>query len=149
MKRNAVIFDMDGTLCDVTSVRHHVLGKRKNFDAFHYGSIWCPPTPWVAEALHEQAAEGRAIIVVTAREERWGILAHNWITHHGLFYDELHMRPTGDFRPDTVIKRELHARFASKYNIVHAYDDNPSIVALWRELGIPTTIVPGWAEERE
>ena len=146
-RQDAVIFDVDGTLCDVSSVRHHVLGKRKNFHAFHYGSLWCPPIDWVAAALHEHGSHDKAIIVVTAREFKWRALTTNWFIDNGLFYDEIHMRPTGDFRPDYVIKRELHAEFSQRFNIVGAYDDNPSVVALWRELGIPVTEVPGWAEE--
>ncbi|WP_092501608.1 hypothetical protein [Agrococcus jejuensis] len=40
----AVLFDVDGTLCDVRSIRHHVDGTgRRNFDAFHAESIDCPP----------------------------------------------------------------------------------------------------------
>ena len=33
--QTAVIFDVDGTLADVTSIRHYVLQRRKDFDAFH------------------------------------------------------------------------------------------------------------------
>jgi phosphoglycolate phosphatase-like HAD superfamily hydrolase len=142
----AVIFDMDGTLCDVTSIRHHVLAKPKNFDAFHYGSIWCPPIDWVAAEAENCAANGYANIVVTAREQKWGTLTTNWLRHHAIPYDELHMRATGDIRPDTVIKGEILARLQERYEIRHAYDDNPAIIKLWTSHGITTTIVPGWAD---
>ena len=40
----AVIVDIDGTLVDVSSVRHHVAGPgKRNFDAFHRESADCPP----------------------------------------------------------------------------------------------------------
>lgn len=42
-KHPAVIFDMDGTLVDVSSVRHFVMDKPKDFDAFHAGTAGCPP----------------------------------------------------------------------------------------------------------
>jgi phosphoglycolate phosphatase-like HAD superfamily hydrolase len=147
-KPEAVIFDCDGTLVDVTSIRHHVLTKPKNFDAFHYGSIFCPANGWVVEELDGHRRDGKAIIVVTARERRWGTLTENWLADHAVEYHELHMRPTGDFRADTLIKGEILALLQERYEIRHAYDDNPAIIDLWTGHGIPTTIVPGWAEER-
>jgi FMN phosphatase YigB (HAD superfamily) len=148
LTREAVIFDCDGTLVDVTSIRHHVLARPKNFDAFHYASIFCPAIGWVVEELDRHRQDGRTIVVVTAREYRWGTLTENWLADHAVEYDELHMRPTGDYRSDVLIKGEILARLRERHNIVHAYDDNPAIIDLWRSHGIPTTTVPGWAEER-
>jgi phosphoglycolate phosphatase-like HAD superfamily hydrolase len=147
-KPEAVIFDCDGTLVDVTSIRHHVLTKPKNFDAFHYGSIFCPPIGWVVDELTSHFADGKRIIVVTARERRWHTLTQNWLDQHGVLHHELHMRPTGDFRRDTFIKGEILAVLRERYDVVHAYDDNPAVIDLWTGHGIPTTVVPGWAEER-
>lgn len=148
-KPEAVIFDLDGTLCDVTTIRHHVLGKHKNYDAFHHGSVFCPPISDVAEALHRHVAMGRRIIIVTARERKWHRLSKNWLAQHGLLYDEIHMRDTGDFRKDAVVKLEIFEQFCDRYRIIRAYDDNPSIVALWQRLGIETVEVPGWEPDPE
>lgn len=147
-RRPAVIFDCDGTLVDVTSIRHHVLDtKKKNFDAFHYGSIFCPAHDWVVEDAIRHYEDGNTVLVVTARERRWEELTVNWLADAGVPYHEIHMRPTGDFRRDTVIKKEILDLLLDDYDIVHAYDDNPAIIDLWIEHGIPVTLVPGWAEE--
>jgi phosphoglycolate phosphatase-like HAD superfamily hydrolase len=37
-KRDAVIFDADGTLADVASIRHYVEGEKKNFNKLHAGA---------------------------------------------------------------------------------------------------------------
>lgn len=146
MKTPAVIFDMDGTLCDVTSVRHHVLGRRLNYTAFHYGSLFCPPVEWVASAARECHAAGTVVLVVTAREHKWHALTTNWLEHNRIPFHEIHMRTTGDFRKDRIIKAEILAGLTDRYSIQHAYDDNPAIIGLWEEMGIPATVVPGWAE---
>ena len=39
--REAVIVDVDGTLCDISTALHHL----PNYDAFHRASRECPPTP--------------------------------------------------------------------------------------------------------
>jgi FMN phosphatase YigB (HAD superfamily) len=144
---HTVIFDCDGTLVDVTSVRHHVLARRKNYTAFHYGSLFCPPISEVIDAVGEWIAADCKIIVVTAREEKWRRLTANWLDTNGVLFDELHMRPNGDFRRDVLIKGEILNELESRYNVRHAYDDNPSIIKLWEQRGIPCTVVPGWADE--
>ena len=146
-KYPAVIFDCDGTLCDVTSVRHHVLRRPKNYDAFHYASLFCPPIDWVMEEVDYHRRAGNFIIVVTAREERWRTLTENWLEVNGVPFHELHMRPTGDFRSDVLIKGEILDRLIPRFDIRHAYDDNPSIIGLWKARGVPHTVVPGWAVE--
>ena len=52
------------------------------------------------------------------------------------------MRSEGDYRPDTIVKKELfdnHVR--NKYNVVLAIDDRPCMVDLWNDLGIKTWAV--------
>lgn len=143
----AVIVDVDGTLCDVSSVRHHIAQRPKNFDAFHAGSANCPPISQTLGFTEKHHAAGRMVVVVTARMYRWEGLTRTWLNKHltvpfvGPF-----MRGDNDFRPDVEVKRDIHAILVGDhgYRIVAAIDDNPAIVALWNELGIPTTVVPGW-----
>lgn len=144
----AVIFDMDGTLCDVTSVRHHILDRRRrNYKAFHYLSVFCPPIEWVRHRAIDCNIGGVTVIVVTARREEWRTLTEAWLFQHNIPYDTLHMRGQGDDRKDKLVKGDILDRLLETYDIKHAYDDNPSIIELWQERGIPHTIVPGWAEE--
>ena len=41
-RQPAVIVDMDGTLCDVSTVIH-LQAESDGFDAFHRGCAQCPP----------------------------------------------------------------------------------------------------------
>lgn len=150
MKKLAVIFDMDGTLCDVTSIRHHVLDRRRrNYKAFHYLSLFCPPFAWVRDLSQSYHAEGVVVLVVTARHDQWRDLTESWLLQHGVPYHEVHMRKQGDMRKDKIIKSEILDQLLMTYDIKHALDDNPSIIELWNERGIPHTVVPGWAEEHD
>lgn len=144
--RQAAIFDMDGTLCNVTSVRHHVKGKWRDFDAFHRGSLDCPPHHWVVEAAHRLHRKGIGILVLTGRVAKWREGTERWLNTWGVPFDELLTRAEGDFRPDTVIKAELLADVRTRWHVTVAFDDNPGIVKLWRSEGIPTTVVPGWGD---
>ena len=141
----AVIVDVDGTLVDVSSVRHHLEKPKRNFDLFHSESAHCPPIADTITWVEEMHDAGHHILVVTARVEKWRDLTSTWLERHMTRpHAELVMRADRDFRPDYEVKRDIHAELAARYDIRHAIDDNPNVLVLWRELGIPVTVVPGW-----
>lgn len=144
--KTAAIFDMDGTLADVSGIRHLVLDPaRRNFDAFHAASVDAPAHDWVVRLARAFAADGHAIIVVTARKAQWRHhtawwLALNHVPSHALF-----MRANHDQRKDFLVKRDILTSIRQTWEPIHAVDDNPSVIALWESENIPVTRVPGWA----
>ncbi|WP_326806631.1 hypothetical protein OHB04_02245 [Streptomyces sp. NBC_01775] len=141
--REAVIFDVDGTLCDVRSIRH-LLDGPGGFHAFHTASVDCPPHTDVVEAARAARAAGLAVLVVTARSVRYRPHTAMWLALHDVPSDAMWMRAAGDGRPDYDVKRDVLSRIRERYVPVHAWDDNPNVLALWSEESIPTTVVPGW-----
>lgn len=147
MRRPARILDVDGTLCNVTSVRHHVMRPRelKDFDAFHAGSADCPPNQMALDYARETVTLGMVPVVVTARMERWRNLTRTWLQRHmPVEFDGPFHRQDGDTRSDRVVKLEILRYLRRHYDIRGAIDDNPEVIALWRSQGVPVTIVPGW-----
>jgi len=145
----AVIFDVDGTLADVSSIRHHLArpSGMKDFESFHSESINVPPHEHVVRMLREFKREGHAILVVTARQEKWLWHTLLWMDENAIPHDHLFMRANGDFRPDFVIKRDIFNRISKAgFDVKHAVDDNPAIITLWDQIGIPRTVVPGWVD---
>lgn len=149
---DAEIFDVDGTLCNVDPIRHYVEGPRgtRNFDAFHKaGTTLCEPNHWVAQAARDAHAAGRKVLIVSARMARWGVATLSWAEAWEIPFHDAWFRPNGDYRPDHIVKREIyHSICAKGYNVVRAYDDNPSIIALWQELQVETIVVPGWPADK-
>ena len=151
MKRPAVIFDMDGTLADVSSIRHHLKfydnSKRriiKFFNKFHEESVNVPPHDHVVNAAQIAHMMGNAVLVVTARKHMWRNHTAWWLAMHNVPSDMLMMRGDEDNRPDYEVKKDMLRTIEQAYEVIHAWDDNPSIIKLWTEEGIPTTIVDGW-----
>lgn len=141
----AVIFDMDGTLCDVRSIRHYVMGKVRNYHKFHTESVNCPGNPAVIEAAKNAHESGFKVLIVTAREDTFGTHTAFWLNGQALHYDEMYMRKRGDYRPDYVVKKEILDQIrADGYDVVHAWEDNPAVIKLWQEEGIDVTIVKGF-----
>jgi phosphoglycolate phosphatase-like HAD superfamily hydrolase len=135
--RDAVIADLDGTLCDVSSILHHVQGDERNYAAFHAASAGCPPHDVVVEAVRAAHDAGQAVLVVTGREFVWRDLTLDWLVAHEIPYDELVMRIVGDYRPDDVVKAEMLDQLeADGWHITDAWEDSADIIALWESRGI-------------
>ena len=153
MKRPAVIFDMDGTLADVSSIRHHIkkfdATKRrivKHFNRFHAESVSVPPHQHVVSAAQMSKMLGNSVLVVTARKHMWRHHTAWWLAMHQVPSDMLIMRGNDDNRPDYEVKRDMLETIRQAYDVIHAWDDSPHVIKLWKEEGIPYTQVPGWED---
>lgn len=142
----AVIFDYDGTLCDIRGVRHYLLDGGRDFDRFHRASSFCPPNEDVVALAHAARDAGLVVLGVTARQERFRKVTAGWTMKHGVPVDALIMRRDGDYRPDYQIKSELLDTIEAHYRVLHAVDDNPNVLRLWRERGIEVTEVLGFED---
>lgn len=148
MKRKGVIFDVDGTLADVRSIRHYVVGtRRKNFDAFHAESVNVPPHAHVANAAQVAEMLGHDVLVVTARKVRWARHTAMWLALNQIPSAAMFMRGDADGRPDVEVKRDILRAIKRSWDVVAAWDDNPKIIELWKSEGIPTNIVEGWIDD--
>lgn len=144
----AVIYDVDGTLANVSGIRHYINGEARNFDKFHKAASYVRPNQYVLDAMQFDKECGFTTFVVTGRNEKYRYTTSVWLQKWNAPFDYLLMRPDGDFRKDVEIKREILMSIRQRgYSVLHAWDDNPNIIKLWREEGIPVTVVPGWEEE--
>lgn len=85
------------------------------------------------------------VIFVTGREDKYREVTLRQINKWVCIYElpseevliEVFMRPSGDYRSDVDIKREIYDNYIKdKYDVLFAIDDRKKIVDLWRSLGI-------------
>ncbi len=134
---DAVIADLDGTLCDVSEIKHLVEGEERDFHGFHAASAGCPPVEAVVDAVRAAKVAGRGILVVTSREFIWRDLTLDWLAQHEIPYDELVMRIVGDYRPDHVVKAEMLDDLEKRgWSVGEAWEDADDIADLWASRGI-------------
>jgi hypothetical protein len=150
-RQPAVIVDVDGTLCDVSGIRHLVTGdnkKRKDsFHQFHTQSEHCPPNRMAVDYVARKFDSGHHILVVSGRHERWRDLTTRYLTRHlPRPYQGLWMRPDSDYRSDTHVKKDIFDQLSTRWSIRSAIDDRPVVVDLWRSLGLEVVVVPGWPD---
>ncbi len=142
--RECAIFDMDGTLANVSSIRHFVRNRPKDFDRFHSESVNMPPNPEVVAMAHDFHNQGIDIVIVTARRAKWRNHTAFWLALNGVPSTALFMRGNKDHRSDVLVKKDILHVIRHSWKVVWAVDDNPSIVKLWKDEDIPVTIVEGW-----
>ena len=146
---DAVIFDVDGTLADVATIRHYVAGENKNFEKFHAAASFVPPHDEVVALAASLRSAGLAILIVTSRKEKWRWHTETWLRKWEIEYDQLWMRPDSDQRRDVDVKRDILARIRSTHTVILAIDDNPNVIALWNSEKIPVVTWPGWEKQFE
>lgn len=148
MKPTAYIFDVDGTLANVDPYLHYVRGSNRDYDAFHRASIDALPNMEVMQMLNNAVSDKHAILVVTSRKEKWRGLTSMWLAVNNARSHALFMRADNDNRPDYDVKKDILDKINNYWTVVHAVDDNPSVIKLWEENGIPTTKIGTWDGDR-
>jgi hydroxymethylpyrimidine pyrophosphatase-like HAD family hydrolase len=138
--KKVVVFDIDGTLADITHRRQYVATKPKNWVAFNAGMIHDTPHWDVVEVLSLYAFN-YPIVLCSGRGEETRLVTETWLRDQltlvkGENYEELYMRPHKDHRPDDIIKEELLDRMLSEGYEPHVvFDDRDRVVAMWRRRG--------------
>jgi phosphoserine phosphatase len=153
--RSVALVDMDGTLANVSGIRHMVDGlkQKKDFHAFHRASEFVPANKQAIDFCKRHHKAGNGIVIVTARMEEWKphttrFYNRELVEAHGVPVLDSFYRPNGDYRKDYEVKKEILTRIRELYIPVAAIDDNPNIITLWEEEQIPEIeIVPGWDHE--
>ena len=129
-----ILCDLDGTLAlmnDENNSRSPYDWERVGEDAV------CPA---VSHILHQMQSgyESRPVILVSGRDEVCRSETEAWLEKHDIEYKALFMRPAGDKRKDTIVKREIFDReIRDKYAVLFVLDDRISVCRQWYGMGLP------------
>jgi predicted kinase len=128
-KPPAVIVDIDGTLATHDGIRghheYHRVGEDQPMDAVIDAVL----------TLHHNYT----VLVVSGRSAICVMETHEWLKKNGVPCEELYMRPLGDTRKDSIIKREIYEKYIEpNYDVQFVLDDRDQVVEMWRkELRLP------------
>lgn len=123
-----VLVDIDGTVA--------LMAGRSPYDWRRVGED--EPNPSVIAAVRAMHAAGHAIVFCSGRDEVCRAETEAWLE---LFvdvpYEALFMRPEGDSRKDSVVKREIFdSEIRDRWRVVGVFDDRAQVVRMWRALGL-------------
>jgi len=133
---DCVIFDIDGTLSDPSHRLHYVQRDPKDWRAFFDAMGEDAPHQSVCE-FARAVQRVVPVICVSGRPADYRDTTKMWLAEQGIEPEALYMRPAGDTRPDTKIKREILGQLADDgWSPELVVDDRQSVVDMWREEGI-------------
>lgn len=135
-----VLFDLDGTLALIDHRRHFVEKPDKvdaDWRAFYAACVDDVPNLPVVAAFHAIGIHHERWIV-SGRSDEVKAETEAWLFKNGIQPERLLMRSAGDHQPDVKLKRAwiLDGTIPS-VDVLCVYDDRASVVAMWREEGIP------------
>jgi len=124
---DCIICDIDGTLAK--------RGDRSPYDMTRVGED--KPHKHVAMILDKFFFD-RKVMLFSGRDSSGREDTEKWLDKHICGYDKLYMRAEGDNRKDTVVKQEMYENYVKdKYNVSLVIDDRPSVIRMWKKLGLP------------
>ena len=135
MAEEIVIFDIDGTLADVSERLHHIKKKPKDWDAFFRGIPQDKAIRSMVRLCNILYASGIRILLCTGRREKDRAETFKWLAQQGVNYHELILRPDGDRRSDVIVKREMLAGL-DRSKILFVVEDRSGVVEMWRSEGL-------------
>lgn len=123
----AVIVDIDGT------VAHRTMRDWFEYDKAHTDA----PDSAVISLLEILTRDKVELIFVSGRMDDSIEVTKSWLLRHCPPYKKLFMRASGDFREDSVVKREIYEEHIKHfYNVLFVLDDRNQVVKMWREIGL-------------
>jgi|TARA_Y100000022_G_C13113339_1_gene312310 phosphoglycolate phosphatase-like HAD superfamily hydrolase len=140
-----VIFDVDGTLMNISHRRKFVEMKPKDWKAFREQTVNDTPNLdvfAVAKSLHQA---GHNIIIASGRNKSQRAITLKQLMSEGLVFRAIYLRSDSDYRPDTEVKAQMLDKMkAEGWNPELVFDDRTSVVDMWREKGLRAVqVAPG------
>ncbi|GAA2439525.1 hypothetical protein [Streptomyces glaucus] len=138
--REAVAFDLEGGLADVTRI--HRLAS--DASRFYQAILKCPANRDVVRAAKEAHKSGKTVIVMTGGDQRLAPVVAQWLTRHRVPSTLVLMRGRGDHRPSAVVKRERLRAAHRQFPHLSVWSADPGLAHLSEREGIPVTKLPGY-----
>lgn len=145
MKIEFVIVDIDGTVADLRHRLHFIQGEKKDWDAFYARVSGDFPIESTLSVINLMAHSGAQLVFVTGRPNKCYLETVNWLERYLPPYATMIRRPmyffrkNGDFRPDTVVKKEIYENELKAVGITPentvVFEDRSGVVYMWRTLG--------------
>jgi uncharacterized HAD superfamily protein len=141
MNSRAVIFDLDGTLCDVD----HRIGyyHESNYDMFNDKCDKDMVIHPIASLLDMFVGYEYKIVIMTGRPDTFEDKTVDWLVSNHLRWDELMMRPEGEMASDSDVKYGFLKEIDGTYDVKYAIDDRSINIKMFEEFGITTLKVKG------
>lgn len=130
--RDAIIVDLDGTLC------YRVDGRPWFGEGAASGMLNDQVDRGVKEIV-SSIFDNVTVIIMTGREASEEVMSATtqWLADNNISYDYIWFRPLKDYSPAHECKKRIYEEnIKGKFNILFTLEDNYKNVQMWREKGL-------------
>jgi hypothetical protein len=133
-----IIVDLDGTLSDPSHRQYLIEGDSPQWDAYFLQCGGDPIFMTVATVVKMMREHGYRIVLFSGRGAVATDETKHWLKRHGIPYDLLMLRPRGDFRSDTELKKEWldTPELIDPSMVQLVLEDRDGPVRMYREAGL-------------
>src|SRR5579883_2656195 len=149
MKKDTVVFDLDGTIANIDHRTHLVKRPNAQWDKFFSECVNDKPNQWCIDLLLTMGRAGYDIKIVSARSRQVQRETREWLMSHipcEIPWELCMLRAPGEYTPDTVLKKAWLDGF-DKDRILFVVDDRRRVVDMWRENGLVCLQCSSWEED--
>ena len=147
MRRDTIIFDLDGTLALIDERR--ALAAKAN-GKIDWKTFFDPqnikldkPHTAVITAFHAFEELGYEMVIFSGRDEISRAETEAWLDGYDIHFDMMKMRPQGSFTPDDVLKKQWLDELGAD-RVFCVFDDRDKVVQMWRDNGLTCfQVAPG------
>ncbi len=130
-----VLCDIDGTVAN-NSHRQNLLQKFSDWDAFFSKMDSDKPIKKIINKLKVLKEEGKKIIFITGRPEKYRKLTQIWLNKYVLEDYSLIMRKDNDKRNKIEVKKELFLENINKNEVLCFFENDTDLINLWKQMNL-------------
>ena len=142
------IFDIDGTLADLSHRLHFIQQDPKDWRGFFAactGDSSIEDIAYFARLLHDS---GQSIILVSGRSDEVEEQTIEWLRQNFIPFKDIYMRKAGDYREDSIVKAELLDQLLEDWmedgKPAVVFEDRQRVVDMYRARGLRVfQVAPG------
>ena len=133
MKPKAIVFDLDGTLCELWDSANPY-----NHDGEEI------TIPWM-ERIFASVSDNIVCIILTGRKRKeYWVTTEKWLDYNEIYYSELIMQEWSTAEKNHIYKEKELIKLQERYDIVAMFDDNPLVWDVCAKLWILFLQVRTW-----
>ncbi len=138
------IFDIDGTIADISHRLHFIKQEPADWRAFFAACVDDEPINDVIALARDLRDCGHVIVIITGRSDECLNATLLWLRKHNFPTPGKvpFMRKAGDYRPDHLVKSELLDQLITEwfvpnyYKIAGVFEDRKQVVDMYRARGL-------------
>ena len=145
--RKLFVFDLDGTISDLTHRLYLIKCDKPDWPSFYRSCVNDNPKKWIIDLLNICRDQGE-ILILSGRSDEVEGYTRDWLRDNDVLYDYLIMREAGNYEPDDKLKKRMMDAFLSDkdFEVQFIVDDRQRVVDMWRDNGYKVLQCEAWEE---